>query len=267
MVKTGKELAESALKVAKNYKTLYVLGCFGAPLTEVNKSRWKKEYAYNRRSDRSPKIDAARADTFGFDCVCFIKALLWGWSGDPNHVYGGTAYASNGVPDIGEGEMINACAMVSTDFSSIEPGEVVWLPGHIGIYVGDGLVAEATPAWKDGVQITACNRDIPGYNRRDWVRHGKLPWITYTGTSEKPVISPVDGVQLRTLRQGDHGEDVRAMQILLMGRGEALPKYGADGDFGEETKKALEYFQADNNLNENGICGNITWNKLLGVTL
>ena len=264
MIKTGKELAEAALNVAKNYKTLYVLGCFGAPLTEANKSRWKKAQAYNRKEARVAKIDAARADTFGFDCVCLIKALLWGWSGNADHVYGGVAYASNGVPDIDDGQMINSCAMVSTDFSNIEVGEAVWLPGHIGIYVGDGLVVEATPSWKDGVQITACNRTISGYNRRDWVKHGRLPWITYTGVAEAPVVAS-KGVNLPTLRKGDDGEDVRALQILLMGRGEALPKYGADGDFGAETETALKYYQADNSLEADGICGPLTWGKLLGV--
>ena len=265
MIRTGKELAAAAVNVCKNFKTIYVNGCFGAPMTEANKDRWKKEQAYNRREDRVKKLDAVRADTFGFDCVCFIKALLWGWDGDYNHPYGGTQYASNGIPDIGEGSMINACAMVSTDFSNIEVGEAVWLPGHIGIYVGDGLVAECTPAWKDGCQITACNRSISGYNRRDWVKHGKLPWISYTGAAEAPVIAPVQQLMLPMLRQGDRGEAVRAMQILLMGRGEDLPKYGADGDFGAETQKALKYFQADNDLEVDAICGSLTWSKLLGV--
>lgn len=264
MIKTGQELAKAALNVAKNYKTLYVLGCFGAPLTEVNKSRWKKAQAYNRKEARVAKIDAARADTFGFDCVCFIKALLWGWSGDPNHVYGGVAYASNGVPDIDDGQMIKACAMVSTDFSNIEVGEAVWLPGHIGIYVGDGLVVEATPSWKDGVQITACNRTISGYNRRDWVKHGRLPWITYTGVAEAPVVSS-NGVNLPTLRRGDKGEDVRAMQILLMGRGIELLGYGADASFGGQTDNAVREYQKANGLEVDGICGPLTWSKLLGV--
>lgn len=265
MIKTGKELAEAALNVAKNYKTLYVLGCFGAPMTEANKARWKKEQAYNRKEARAAKIDAARADTFGFDCVCLIKALLWGWNGNPDHVYGGTAYASNGVPDIGETQMINACAMVSTDFNNIEVGEAVWLPGHIGIYVGNGLAVECTPAWKDCVQITACNRTISGYNRRDWVKHGRLPWITYTGATEAPVVAPGNNVKLRTLRKGDKGEDVKAMQILLMGRGVKMPKYGADADFGGETDTAVRSYQKANGLEADGICGQLTWSKLLGV--
>jgi hypothetical protein len=29
---------------------------------------------------------------------------------------------------------------------AIEPGDVVWRPGHVGLYVGDGLVVNATHA-------------------------------------------------------------------------------------------------------------------------
>jgi hypothetical protein len=52
---------------------------------------------------------------------------------------------------------------------------------HIGIYIGDGKVAEATPAWEDGVQISACaNRGaIAGLNSRKWDNHGKLKYIEY----------------------------------------------------------------------------------------
>ena len=257
-IKTGKQLAEAAVYAAKHYKTLYVLGCFGAPLTTENKNRWKAAQAYNRKTGRAAKIDAAGADTFGFDCVCFIKALLWGWQGDSAKLYGGAEYASNGVPDIGEAEMLGLCSGVSTDFSLLQPGEVVWLPGHIGIYVGDGLVAEATPAWADGLQLTACNRSLEGYPRRDWVKHGKLPWLTYEETA--------DGLQLPTLRKGDRSETVRALQFLLQGYGYALPRYGADADLGAETETALRSFQAARGLAADGICGPLTWGKLLGVT-
>lgn len=250
---TGTELAAAAIAAATQHKTLYVKGCFGAPLTAANKARWKQAYAYNRRADRAAKIDAADEKTFGFDCVCFLKALLWGWQADPEQVYGGASYASGGVPDIGEDQVIRLCAGVSEDLRAPEVGEVVWLPGHMGIYVGDGLVAEATPSWADGVQLTACNRELPGYKRRDWKKHGKLPWVTYA-TPELP-----------TLRQGARSECVRAMQLLLLGRGEQLPRYGADGDFGAETFQALRRWQAGQGLAADGICGQQTWYMLLGV--
>ena len=183
---TNIELAKRLIDIAKNYKTLYVLGCFGAPLYAANKKRYSNNYEYNKKAARTAKINAASDDTFGFDCVCLIKGVLWGWEGDKGEVYGGAGYAINGVPDIGADAMIKKCSDVTTDFTDIEIGEAVWMSGHIGVYVGDGLAVECTPKWADGVQLTACNRSVSGYNRRDWTKHGKLPYITYEKAAETP---------------------------------------------------------------------------------
>lgn len=179
MVMTNTEFVNKVKDIAKNYKTLYVMGCFGAPLTAASKKRYIDHHSYNQKSARKKAINAATADTFGFDCVCLIKAVLWGWNGDPTRIYGGAAYATNGVPDIGADTMITKCSDLSTDFSKIEIGEAVWTDGHIGVYIGNGLAVECTPKWADGVQITACNRSVSGYNRRNWKKHGKLPYIKY----------------------------------------------------------------------------------------
>jgi hypothetical protein len=150
-IKTNLDLANAAIEVAKNYKTLYVNGCFGAPMTDNNKKRYCNNTSYNKQPERTAMINAASADTFGFDCICFVKGLLWGWNGNLNHVYGGATYQSNGVSDITESSMLNKCSDISTDFSSIEVGEYLWMQGHAGIYVGNGLSVECTPKWSNGV--------------------------------------------------------------------------------------------------------------------
>ena len=182
MIKTGAELAEAAKRVANNYRTLYVMGCFGAPLTDKNKTRYTQNHPYNRQSDRTARIQAANADTYGFDCVGLIKGLLWGWNGDQGKTYGGAIYTTNGVPDINADTMIQKCQAVSTNFSGIKPGEVVWTEGHIGVYIGGGLAVEATPKWADRVQITAVLNigAKAGYHGRHWKKHGRLPYISYT---------------------------------------------------------------------------------------
>jgi hypothetical protein len=186
MVTTNKQLVEKCIDIAKNYKTLYVMGCFGAPMNETNKTRYCNNHSYNKKSVRTAMIQAASPDTFGFDCVNLIKGILWGWNGDKTKKYGGATYNTNGVPDTNADGMIKLCKEVSTDFSKIEIGEAVWLKGHIGVYIGDGLAVECTPSWKNCVQITSCNCDINGYKRRDWTKHGKLPYITYENVAEVP---------------------------------------------------------------------------------
>ena len=189
---TNKELVSKLVDIANNYKTLYVMGCFGAPLNSSNKLRYSSNHSYNKKSARQAMIKSASADTFGFDCVNVIKAVLWGWNGDKTQRYGGAKYATNGVPDINADGMIAKCLNVSSDFSHIEVGEAVWMPEHIGIYIGEGLAVECTPSWKNGVQITACNCNKSGYNRRNWVKHGKLPYITYESEEKKMLESGND---------------------------------------------------------------------------
>ena len=185
-VMNSKEFVEKLKNVALNYKTLYVMGCFGAPMNDANKERYCKNHSYNKKAKRTQMIQSASADTFGFDCVNLIKGILWGWNGDKSKTYGGATYKSNDVPDTNADGMIAKCSELSTNFSKIEIGEAVWCKGHIGVYIGDGLAVECTPSWKNCVQITACNCDKKGYNRRNWTKHGKLPYITY----EKAEIVP-----------------------------------------------------------------------------
>ena len=181
------EFVEKLIDAAKNYKTLYIMGCFGAPMTAANKKRYCNNHSYNKQAARTAMINAASADTFGFDCVCLIKGILWGWDGDTSKQYGGAGYAINGVPDIGADTMITQCAGVSKDFSNIAVGEALWCEGHIGVYIGNGLGVECTPRWENDVQITAVANigKKSGYNARTWTKHGKLPYIEYSGAEQQ----------------------------------------------------------------------------------
>lgn len=184
-------LIQKLREIERNHKTLYVMGCFGAPLTGGNVTRYCQNHDYNKQAKRTAMIKAAANKTppvFGFDCVNLIKGVLWGWSGDASKTYGGASYKSNGVPDIGADGMIKVCKNVSTDFRTIIPGEAVWLSGHIGVYVGGGVVIECSPAFKNCVQETACLNigPIAGMNGRKWTKHGKIPYVTYDVAAEKP---------------------------------------------------------------------------------
>lgn len=181
MIKAA-DMVNKALNVANNVKTLYVLGGWGQELGTGTDPWCVKHYEYNQQEKRIQKIHAASRKTYGFDCVCFLKGLMWGFGTDMNKTCGGAVYTSNGVPDIGADTMFSKCTEQSTDFTKIVPGEFCWMKGHIGIYVGDGLSVECTPNWKDGVQITACNCKKDGYPTRTWTKHGKSPYLDYSET-------------------------------------------------------------------------------------
>lgn len=232
-VMKASEFVKKLKDVAENYKTLYVMGCFGAPMTAKNKTRYCNNHSYNKQAKRTQLIQAASEDTFGFDCVCLIKGILWGWNGDKSKNYGGAGYAINGVPDIGADQMIKVCSGVTTDFSNIEVGEAVWCSGHIGVYVGDGLAVECTPAWKNRVQTTAV-RNIgtkSGYNARTWTKHGKLPYIQYdVNSSEKPNTS-VSG----TASTGTAADEKTIWNFLMDKLGNAFGVAGLMGNLYAES--------------------------------
>lgn len=77
--------------------------------------------------------------------------------------------------------------------------------------------------------------------------------ILVTATSGHTVVVLTDGPKAaqdqpykpgdRALKKGCEGEDVKRVQKALMALGYSLPKYGADGDFGSETQKAVKAWQ------------------------
>lgn len=196
-----KDFVAKAKDIANNYKTLYVLGCFGAPLKPQYKDRYINKNSYNK--GRASMIKNASSDTFGFDCVCLIKAILWGWSGNKNHVYGGATYKANGVPDIGADTIIGSsyCTNISTNFNKIDVGEIVWLSGHVGIYIGNGKVVECSPAFKNKVQITKLSQ-------RKWVKHGKLKYIDYSSTTSTTTTTNKTPAKTTTTQKFKIGDNV-----------------------------------------------------------
>lgn len=155
---------ESALSV----KTCYALGCFGQVLTDSFIAQKEAQYKDWYTRNKSKLIKGA----FGFDCICFVKAILWGWTPDKQAVY-----CSNGVPDVTESTMLESyCTDISNDMSKIATGEYIYKSGHCGIYVGNGKVIECTTAGTFNVQRT-------NLSDKAWEKHGKLKFIDYNENS------------------------------------------------------------------------------------
>ena len=141
--------------------------------------------------------------SWGWDCVCLIKGILWGWVGDTSKPRGGGAvYASNGVPDIGTETMIDVCQNVSTDFSDLHKGELLWMQGHVGIYIGNGNVIEATASWNTWkvIMTQIGSNGYRTYNGQgdgsSWKKHGFLPYVDYKEEPEPPKPEPTSNIQV-----------------------------------------------------------------------
>lgn len=254
---------------AQKHKTIYMYACYGFQVNTTNianKSRQNLNGWYTPAHIAQLQAVANQTPpTWGFDCVNLTKGILWGWTGDETQSIGGAKYGANGVPDTNANGMIGRCREISTDFSTIEPGEGLWLEGHWGVYVGDGLAVECTnhSGWKSGVQVTAVWNigKKNGYHGRYWTKHGKLPWVGYSGEADK--IEP-ETIALgdRTIKKGTKGADVKELQETLMKLGYALPKYGADGECGTETVAAIKLFQTDQGLEADGKFGPTSYEAL-----
>lgn len=74
-------------------------------------------------------------------------------------------------------------------------------------------------------------------------------------------VAPVAG-----LSRGDKGNKVKEMQrALLVWNPDCLPKFGADGDFGAETEKALKAYQTAAKLSITGVYDDATRKALTGI--
>jgi peptidoglycan hydrolase-like protein with peptidoglycan-binding domain len=180
------------------------------------------------------------------DCVGLIKAFFWK-HGD---LTAQPVYKSNNCPDKSANGMIAYCSETGP-ISTMpdEPGLVVWKDGHIGVYVGGGYTVEMKGFAYD------CKRNK--LSSGPWKKWGRLPpsMIRYTDApAPEPAPTPAP-VKLgdRELKKGDKGDDVKELQRDLMKLGYKLPRYGADGDFGSETGKAVKAFQTDHHLTADGV--------------
>ena len=144
------------------------------------------------------------------------------------------------------------------DWQDTGKGDNTGWPDHIGIVetvVGDTItVIEGN--YKNAVgrrHIQVNGKCIRGYI---------VPKYEAETTKKEGVCT----VEIKVLKKGAKGEDVKAMQILLIGYGYSCGSYGADGSFGAGTDKALKAFQEAAGLDVDGTCGPKTWAKLLGTS-
>ena len=99
------------------------------------------------------------------------------------------------------------------------------------------------------------------------VERGRLTKID-KAEETKPVENKeeVCNVNIKVLRKGAKGNEVKALQTLLIGYGYSCGSAGVDGSFGSATENAVKSYQNYNGLEVDGVAGPKTWAKLLGVS-
>ena len=92
------------------------------------------------------------------------------------------------------------------------------------------------------------------------------PWVLSVTEPSNETVSQTQDVEspspasLPVLRFGHKGEEVKRVQSLLKAKGYQV---SVDSIFGNETLKALQKFQRDHGLKDDGICSSRCWAELL----
>lgn len=252
MSKTGKGLAEYA--IAQLGKP-YWWGTFGQVANAGLLAAKREQYpGYYTSSDFDRQFGQKV-----HDCVGLIKGYLWCDTPTSEPIY-------KAAQDVA----VSGLYLVCKEHGNLgtipeEPGVCVFMAdmGHVGIYIGNGYVVEATGHARGVVKT-----QLDG---RGWAFWGKPRWIEYTGetVTEVTVETKATGQALTVsglplIKYGDKGEAVRAAQLLLIGRGYSCGRCGADGEVGQDTCNAVIAFQRDKGLQRDGIIGEQTWARLIG---
>lgn len=119
--------------------------------------------------------------------------------------------------------------------------------GHVGVYMGDGTAIHA----RGHAYGVARN----GITESRWTHWG-IPRGLYDEIPES---------KSAILKKGSAGEKVRALQEMLLSVGQLLPRYGADGQYGNETVAAVMSFQARMGLDDTGEVDESTWDALVSA--
>lgn len=231
--------------------------------TESLRQRKARQYPSHYSASRTSRYqrDAAR-EKICADCIGGAKGYAWtnggqgvldsiGIPGSPK-----SKYASNGCPDKSANGMFKYAKSKKMPWGSIQtlpelPGLALHKDGHVGYYVGNGYAVE----WR-GFKYGCVRTKVAN---RGWKYWYQLPFIRYESTPA-PAESTLGS---RLLRRGMRGSDVKALQSALIRLGFALPKYGADGDFGRETESALKRFQKRAHIASDGEYGEISHAALM----
>lgn len=144
----------------------YVWGTYGNVLTE-SLLDYKVEQYPDGVGQYEDFIRTHWLDGRTTDCVGLIKGYGW-LDADTLAI----RYGTNGMPDIGANTMYRSATVKgSMDTMPDTPGLAVWMDGHIGVYIGNGEVIEASST-KRGVVKT----QLEG---RGWTAWLKVPYISY----------------------------------------------------------------------------------------
>lgn len=261
-MKTGEGLARYA-EAAAIVLTPYIYATFGQILTERKLAEVRRLYP-ERMSEK--RYQYARKHYIGKrtnDCYGLIKRYKWS-GGDAENPSLDDTPIYNGKEDVNANTAYQK-ATVKGKISTIPEvrGLIVWKPGHVGVYLGNGRVAEAR-GFDYGTVITKLSD-------RPWTNWFQEVGIRY---DQEPQPEPTPGkdklmIELEVLRKTTptmKGPNVLVFQSMMntLGiRDDEGKELVEDSSFGKRCEQAAIRYQKKVGLTPDGVVGPNTWNKLL----
>ena len=152
--------------------------------------------------------------------------------------------------------------------TSPQPGDQIFFSYSAGEVSHTGIVESVTANSVVTIEGNTSDRvarhtyslsygSIYGYGRPRWELASSIAATPQAVAPPKEQPS-TSGYVSTILRKGSAGDDVRDMQEKLSKLGYSLGRYGADGEFGNDTYKAVKQFQKDHGLTADGEAGSTT---------
>ena len=236
------------------------------------------EWALNIANDSSHGYDQANRWGPNYDCSSFL-ITAWEKAGVPVKTKGAT-FTGNMKSVFLKCGFKDVTGNNNVEFgmgAGLQRGDILLHEqNHVAMYLGGGQIVQASINERGGITGGQTGDQTGGEIHVRY--YYNYPWkvlLRYVGedageVTEEVTSEAVGGasdmctVTLPLLKQGSAGMSVRVLQTVLKYRGCSLPKYGVDGDFGDETVAAVKQFQKAAKLTADGVVGTKTWKALVG---
>lgn len=262
-MKTGEGLARFAEESAAAHVP-YIYATYGAILTERKLAEVRKLYPERMSETRYQYARNHYVGRRTVDCYGLVKDYRW-TGGDAEFP------SINDTPRYDAKTDWNANtafekAKVKGPIGTIPEvrGLCVRYPGHVGVYLTGGKVAEAR-GFDYGTVIT----DLKDPKRK-WTHWFQEVGISYDQPDPKPTPGGEFDMQMKTLKRNADGSAMvdpnvlvfQSMMNTLKIRDDEGKELVCDSHYGKRSEQACKRFQSKKGLAVDGKCGPKTWDRI-----
>lgn len=232
--------------------------------------KWAEEQY--KKKNRYKVGGIGRYDSDGtrqFDCCGLFKCFMW----HDYHTKNASYYGKTQKDLSCEGLLAEAKEKGNISTIPEIPGVLVYMKGHMGIYIGNGKVIESTAAKYDGkkgrIYRTYFKGDGKGCDgkRATWTKWFKSPYLTYEKEVKPEPPKPSSDNFLGSrgyIKLGDRGSNVEKIANFMYKTFPAYtPKSALGNYYGPNIQKTIKEFQKRTGLEPDGCVGPLTLKMLV----